>query len=423
MNILSICENSDVLKVIYFIKIIINIVKTIIPIALIILVTFDCAKGVISGSEKVENILKVNKNRLLSAILIFTMPTIISIVLEVIDEETSYESCWVNANSTDIDKYHKLEENGDGDEENKNSPISQISNNGVIVSIKTSTNEKISGYYFSYTKERPNKNTGGYIATDKKELDVARLAGTTYVWVEYASGEISGYKTITLPESVLLYDTKKGGYTVLNTGYSLRQYLASKKWSIEELNALIARSVRAVGLNNKEGAATAAATVVIVLAQEYKIKIPYWMGGKQNNYGALPSWGMVVENKTYDGYKYYGPDCDGFVNWSYSNAGLRGVNSNYYLKPEIRKTFDERTGEIGDVIRREPTNGVGHVSIIIGKSKDGFIIAEAYGKGQGVVISTHKYTDSKGYTILKGEDIVKMYTKGTSAEYPKAFLS
>ncbi len=36
----------------------------------------------------------------------------------------------------------------------------------------------------------PNKNSGGYVATSNGSIEVVRLPGTTYVWVEDIYGNI-----------------------------------------------------------------------------------------------------------------------------------------------------------------------------------------------------------------------------------------
>ena len=93
--------------------------------------------------------------------------------------------------------------------------INNVSKDGVIVTVKAKkVNTDIAGYYFSYTNERPNKNTGGYIATNKETIDVVRLPGTTYVWVEDSVGKISNPKTITIANDALLITTNKN-YTIL----------------------------------------------------------------------------------------------------------------------------------------------------------------------------------------------------------------
>lgn len=125
----SICETPDILRIVYFIKIIINIVKIVIPIFLIVIVTMEFAKGVVSGEKKNDKILKNNANKILSAILIFTIPTIINFVLEVLDKTTNYESCWVNANSDTIKEYQllwDLEEEKKKEEDNSQLPSEEI---------------------------------------------------------------------------------------------------------------------------------------------------------------------------------------------------------------------------------------------------------------------------------------------------------
>ena len=47
----GICENPDILRVIAFIKILINVVKFLVPMGLIIMVSLDIGKGVISGEN------------------------------------------------------------------------------------------------------------------------------------------------------------------------------------------------------------------------------------------------------------------------------------------------------------------------------------------------------------------------------------
>ena len=69
--------------------------------------------------------------------------------------------------------------------------ISSITNDGIIVTVNAKKlNSDISGYYFSYENKRPDKSAGGYIATNNESVEVVRLVGTTYVWVEDKSGKI-----------------------------------------------------------------------------------------------------------------------------------------------------------------------------------------------------------------------------------------
>ena len=293
--------------------------------------------------------------------------------------------------------------------DNTGPTISSISNNGAFITIKTSKNGyTISGYYFSYTNQRPDKN-GGYLATSSDNFDVIRLPGTTYVWVEDTQGNISVPVKIDISTSVI-----KNSSNILK-GTSLKDYISSKGGSIDEFNKLMARSVRAAGLYTKVGAATAGVALVTGLYQKYGITIPYWRGGKTSSIGAYTGWGVYDKNPTYDGYYYYGMDCDGFVNWSYLNTGIvyNSILANsYYFWSGL--PVSKANGEVGDVMR---TNG--HVKLIVGKTDKGFIVAEEAGRDYGLIVSVHAYSNTSGYIIIKGEELIKQYTHMSS--YPSGF--
>ena len=159
MYIFSICETPDILRVILFIKTLLDVVKFIIPIGLIIMVSLDIGKGVVSGSAKPEEILKASGNKLLAAVIIFLLPTIVNFTLVFVDENTSYESCWANANNDTIKEYQDiLDEKKRLEEEEKkkndinnqydpnNSYISSI--NGIIYNLYNQSDPKWKGVYF-----------------------------------------------------------------------------------------------------------------------------------------------------------------------------------------------------------------------------------------------------------------------------------
>ncbi len=295
--------------------------------------------------------------------------------------------------------------------DNKGPTISSLSSNGIYVYVKANNNGyTISGYYFSYDNKKPDKN-GGYLATSSNSFDVVRLPGTTYVWVEDTEGNISEAKTITISNDVL-----KNSGNILK-GTTLEEYISSKGDSLDNFNKLMARSVRAAGLYTKVGAATAGVALVTGLYQKYGITIPYWRGGKTSTIGACDDWGKYRNNTTYSGYYYYGMDCDGFVNWTYLNTGIvynSILASSYYNWDGI--AVSKENGEVGDVMRT-----TGHVKIIIGKTDSGFIIAEEAGKNYGLIVSTHAYSNTNDYIIIKGENLIKNYTHMDNSSYPSGF--
>ena len=298
--------------------------------------------------------------------------------------------------------------------------IETLSSKGVIVSATAQKiSSEIAGYYFSYNNVRPNKQVGGYVATSNSKIDVVRLPGTTYVWVEDTNGNVSEAGSITLSNDVLLITTS-GGYKKLEN-ISLESYLSQSGWSIDELDKLIARSVRAAGLYTKDAAATAAVALQTVLAQTYKIKIPSWWGGKSWAYGADKSWGVYRTKyaEKYDNwYYYYGLDCSGFTTWAYVNAGYNISRGQYpsYWSSGSKIAFSKDNGVPGDFIVSD-----GHVKLIVGKTSNGYICAEAQGKNQGMCLSNHSYSKSSGYYILKGESIANKYAKVPISSYPTGY--
>lgn len=295
--------------------------------------------------------------------------------------------------------------------DNTGPTISSISNDGIFVSIKTSRNGyTISGYYFSYTNQRPSKS-GGYLATSLDSLEVARLPGTTYVWVEDTQGNISQAAKINIGTDVI-----KNSGSILK-GQALSDYISSKGGNIDDFNKLMARSVRAAGLYTKTGAATAGVFLATGLYQKYGITIPYWRGGKTSSIGAYGSWGIYNNNPTYSGYYYYGMDCDGFVNWTYLNTGIvyNSILANSYYHWNGLPVSKEN-GEVGDVMRT-----TGHVKIIVGKTDKGFIVAEEAGRDNGLIVSVHAYTWTGDYIIIKGEELIKQYTHMDDNGYPSGF--
>lgn len=120
---MNVCENPDILRVIWFAREIVNIVKIIIPIALIVLGIVDFSKAVITSDENVQKKTgKLFMKRIIYAILVFTVPWIIEVLiitlgnLAVLDsDEVNYTDCLENANGDKIAELDKeIENEGNG---------------------------------------------------------------------------------------------------------------------------------------------------------------------------------------------------------------------------------------------------------------------------------------------------------------------
>lgn len=112
------CTNPDILKVIYFFQLIIDIIKIIIPIGLIIMGMIDFSKSVITNDENAQ---KKSTNlfikRVIYGVLIFIVPWIVEtlmIWLGNITEEVNFTDCLENT------KYIEHYENLNSKKENTN---------------------------------------------------------------------------------------------------------------------------------------------------------------------------------------------------------------------------------------------------------------------------------------------------------------
>lgn len=114
------CTNPDILRVIWFFLMLIDIVKIIIPIALIVLGIIDFSKAAITSDEKVQQKTgKLFAKRLLYAVLVFTIPWLVEVLMvtlgNIMGKEgvVNFTDCIENANSESIEKlesgtfYHK----------------------------------------------------------------------------------------------------------------------------------------------------------------------------------------------------------------------------------------------------------------------------------------------------------------------------
>lgn len=102
----DICSDSSILSLILFIKKILNVVKILLPVALIVLGMVDMAKAVFQSDDRQ---MAENKNkflvRLLAAVIVFFVPTVINFCFESIDGfELEYVDCWTAATKSNIEK-------------------------------------------------------------------------------------------------------------------------------------------------------------------------------------------------------------------------------------------------------------------------------------------------------------------------------
>lgn len=96
--ILTVCSNADLLSVMVIVRKILDLLQIIAPIGLIVFASIDIIKAVISNKQdEIYKKLHMIPKRLFAAIIVFFVPVIIDLVMNVADNTFEYASCFENA--------------------------------------------------------------------------------------------------------------------------------------------------------------------------------------------------------------------------------------------------------------------------------------------------------------------------------------
>ena len=109
------CQTSAILKVIYFIFEIIKLAFIIVPIGLIVMITVDFAKNVMSNEDEMKKNLSLVFKRVIMCVAIFFVPTIVRLAMNLVDIadpsfNIPYRECIENANLSKIEEIEGYEE-------------------------------------------------------------------------------------------------------------------------------------------------------------------------------------------------------------------------------------------------------------------------------------------------------------------------
>ena len=133
------CENPDILRVIFFGKELINIVKIVVPIALIILGMIDFSKSVVSNDEAAnkKNTILFFK-RILNAVLIFAVPWLVETIIVTLGdlaEGVNITDCLQNANEAKIAELDEgiEDDNNSNNGGNNNNNNNNNSGGGIVI--------------------------------------------------------------------------------------------------------------------------------------------------------------------------------------------------------------------------------------------------------------------------------------------------
>ncbi len=104
MNILSICDNGDVLSVFKIINIVITIIKIVVPIILILSLMIDYTKAIAdNNSDALAKINRTAVSKVVAAILVFYIPTFVTLIANISSyDKDNYLNCLTNATDEKI---------------------------------------------------------------------------------------------------------------------------------------------------------------------------------------------------------------------------------------------------------------------------------------------------------------------------------
>lgn len=213
---LSGCQNPDILRIILLFKKILNLVTILLPIALVIFLIIDLAKTMISGDEKQQGkTIKTIVNRIVFAMLIFFVPTIVNVVMSLIESAgikagTEYMTCFENATIEKIEEQQKKQDKEDKEYEeqlkqnqSKNDNDDNDDNDYHNQKTPSTTNKSIAQNMVSKAKEQlgtKEEPDGSNYTKFHKEFNVAKnteWCGLFTTWVA---------KKTTLDDGTNLFD-------------------------------------------------------------------------------------------------------------------------------------------------------------------------------------------------------------------------
>ena len=386
-----VCQREDIAKVVKLIVLFIKIIFVAVPIILILSLMINLIQ-VISKPDEMEKFKKTAVNRIVAAVVIFLVPTLVNIIMGIAGDNSLIKECLKLAeNPVSIQEYESnTGSNSDGSSKvtpTENGGTSNDTNTGKVetkeLEVKkdgiyiTISSKDTAGYYFSNKKIDLKGNESGWISSSKNKIDFILLPGEHYVYSKSKDGKIYE-KKVSISVSDIVDTNSAKDISLLNI--RLDSFLKSKGSSIDEFNDAIARSVTIAGVNTKEGTSAASLALTQILYKKYKVKIPYG-GTNHMKAGARASWGST---NLAEG----GIHCGGFVVWSLAQSGI-GTNSGIGSSAQItnwrfstvKRITSSYHGNPGEVITIASQAGESkHVAVLNVAGKNDFWITEANAK-------------------------------------------
>ena len=394
-----ICVNVLVLRIIYFAKLFINVLRFLIPIILIVKVGIDIYTQMMNpdNSDRIKGI----KNKIIAAVIVFLIPTVVSVIINIIDSMTG-----ANHNST------------------------------LHTCLEFSTDEYI-------TELQKIESDNEYL----EELEELYLSGEEKSLSEYEKKVRLARAQI--EENAASAIDQSSDNTSDNTIDLSKRTIAGVIKCDEDrsnYNGALSAAVNKAGRKTRAGVVAAAK----YLANDIGVSIPYfWSGGHFHNFkdskgqavsdegnnfkGIHKKWGCDVKmsGKGTDMQKHgslypFGLDCSGFVAWSIYNGGY-GTSSAKGLRISLGDddlplssvggtkvksvSLSKSKGQVkaGDLITKTH-----HIGMIIEVKDNLLLVAEEKGYKYGLVISEIKYDDKRFTHVTLMDNFYANYRKSES---------
>lgn len=101
--ILSVCSNPDLLSIMLIVNKVINLLSIIAPIGLIIFASIDLVKAIIASDvDKIAKQKRMMPVRIVAAIIVFFVPSVLDLIMNFADNTFEYNSCFTNATEENI---------------------------------------------------------------------------------------------------------------------------------------------------------------------------------------------------------------------------------------------------------------------------------------------------------------------------------
>lgn len=177
---LTVCSNANLLSVMVIVKKIIDLLQVIAPVGLIIFASLDVIKAIISSKQdEIYKKLHMIPKRAFAAIIIFFVPVIIDLIMNLVDNTFEYAACFENATEEYVQEAYtsnayeavSLAETSQKrlDYEEASLLTSKIKDEQIKATLKerlaiifTAIKEKKAKTQYGSTKHIPSTNSGDY---------------------------------------------------------------------------------------------------------------------------------------------------------------------------------------------------------------------------------------------------------------------